>query len=73
MGCTCGMLQNQFGLGDDMTGKTRHWIVAHDCVLHNELAERLNVYHTDRIRKEISEREQDITEPSLLNSTSETA
>jgi hypothetical protein len=49
-GCTCDMLLNQFGVGSDMSGGSRHWILADGCPIHNEEVERM----WDKMQKEAS-------------------
>lgn len=44
------MLLNQFGVGSDMSGGSRHWILADDCPIHNEEVERM----WDKMQREAS-------------------
>lgn len=41
-GCLCPMIENQFGLGDDLSGRSVHWIINPDCIIHTAIWDRLN-------------------------------
>lgn len=43
LGCTCNMLDNQFGYGNDTSGYTQQWAIADDCVMHNELSHEFDM------------------------------
>jgi hypothetical protein len=40
-GCVCHMLLNQFGLGSDMSGVSRHWIVNPSCSMHTTITRKV--------------------------------